>query len=192
METIVSVEVKGKTIEIYQSEGDCRDCDNYTTLICFHSRYNLGDSHEYKSGDYSGWDEMEAAILKKEKDVVWISPLYMYDHSGITISTTPFSCNWDSGQIGFAIVTKRDIRSLWGCKYVTKKVLEKMDLDTWAKGEIETYDMQVRGEVYGFSIEDEDGEQEDTCGGFFGYDVKTNGMSDYLDQEQIDAVTAAW
>lgn len=192
MDTLVSVEVNGKTVELYQSEGDSRDWSNYTTLICFHRNYRLGDKHDYDHNDYSGWDEMEAAIRRKEKDVVWMKPLYLYDHSGITISTSPFSCPWDSGQVGFAIVTKRSIRELYGCKYVTKKVLDKMDLDKWAEGEIETYDMELRGEVYGFYIEDENGEHEDSCGGFYGSDFSTNGMSDYLDQEQIDALTNAW
>ena len=54
METIVKVEVNGKTIEVYQSEGDCRDWDNYTTLICFHNSYRLGDNHEYNHNNYSG------------------------------------------------------------------------------------------------------------------------------------------
>lgn len=192
METIVSVEVNGKTIELYHSEGDSRGWDNYTKLICFHSRYNLGDKHDYDHNDYSGWDEMEEAIKRKEKDVVWISPLYLYDHSGITISTSPFDCRWDSGQVGFAIVTKRDIRKIYGCKYVTKKRLEEMDIDKWAKGEIGTYDMELRGEVYGFCIEDEDGWHEDSCGGFYGSNFRENGMSDYLDEEQIEALENAY
>ena len=150
METIVSVEVDGKKIELYQSEGDSRDWDNYTKLICFHGRYNLGDKHEYNHNDYDGWDEMEQAILRKEKDVVWISPLYLYDHSGITISTSPF------------------------------------------ESEIKTYDQELCGEVYGFSIEDSDGEVEDSCGGFYGSDLNENGMGDYLEQEQIDALTNVW
>ena len=142
METIVSVEVDGKKIELYQSEGDSRDWDNYTKLICFHGRYNLGDKHEYNHNDYDGWDEMEQAILRKEKDVVWISPLYLYDHSGITISTSPFSCPWDSGQVGFAIVTKRDIRKLQGCKRVTKDIIAKVG--DWAESEIKTKNYVVK------------------------------------------------
>jgi hypothetical protein len=190
METIVSVEVDGKKIELYQSEGDSRDWDNYTKLICFHGSYHLGDKHEYNHNDYDGWDEMEQAILRKEKDVVWISPLYLYDHSGITISTSPFSCPWDSGQVGFAIVTKRDIRKLQGCKRVTKDIIAKVG--NWAESEIKTYDQELCGEVYGFSIEDSDGEVEDSCGGFYGSDLNENGMGDYLEQEQIDALTNAW
>jgi hypothetical protein len=30
-----------------------------------------------------------------------ILPLYLYDHGGITISCSPFSCPWDSGQVGW-------------------------------------------------------------------------------------------
>ena len=36
--------------------------------------------------------------------------LYMYEHSGITISTSKFNCQWDSGQIGFVYVEKKTIR----------------------------------------------------------------------------------
>ena len=33
-------------------------------------------------------------------------PLYLYDHSGITMNTTGFSCSWDSGQVGFIYASK--------------------------------------------------------------------------------------
>lgn len=33
-------------------------------------------------------------------------PLYLYDHSGITMKTSGFSCPWDSGQVGFIYASK--------------------------------------------------------------------------------------
>ena len=90
------------------------DWDNFGNMICFHRNYSLGDyelSKEYEPNDYYK--------LKKRKDVV-ILPLYLYDHSGITINTTGFSCRWDSGQVGFIYVTHEEIRKEFGVKRVTK------------------------------------------------------------------------
>ena len=85
-----------------------REWDNLTKMVCFHRKYNLGDKHTYNHNDYNGWDEMKKEIIKKE-NVGVILPLYLYDHSGITISTTPFHCGWDSGQIGFIYITRDTI-----------------------------------------------------------------------------------
>lgn len=43
-----------------------------------------------------------------------ILPLYLYDHSGITISTGPFSCPWDSGQVGWIYAPKDTFRKATG------------------------------------------------------------------------------
>ena len=89
---------------------DPRGDDNLGTMVCFHGRYNLGDkNHGIDEKMFGGWGEMSAYIVKKEKVAV-ILPLYLYDHSGITISTGMFSCPWDSGQIGFIYVSKQKVR----------------------------------------------------------------------------------
>ncbi len=36
-----------------------------------------------------------------------ILPLYLYDHGGITMRTNPFSCPWDSGQVGWIYAPKK-------------------------------------------------------------------------------------
>jgi hypothetical protein len=159
-----------------------REWDNLGTMICFHNRYDLGDNHNYNSDDYSGWEEMKQAIIKKENPAV-ILPLYMYDHSGISISTSPFSCRWDSGQIGFILVSKKKALEEFGGKIVTAKLKER--LEKILEGEVETYTQYVEGEVYGFVIEDEDGEHIDSCYGFYGRDFATNGMLDYIDHELL-------
>ena len=38
-----------------------------------------------------------------------ILPLYLYDHSGITMSTSVFSCPWDSGQVGWIYAEKKKL-----------------------------------------------------------------------------------
>ncbi len=164
---------------LHDSSADSpREWDNLGTMVCFHNRYDLGDNHNYNSDDYNNWEEMKKAIQKEENTAV-ILPLYLYDHSGISISTGAFSCRWDSGQIGFIFVSKEKALQEFGGKIVTAKLKEK--LERILDGEVETYDQYVRGEVYGFQIVDEDDNHIDSCYGFYGTDFATNGMLDYID-----------
>lgn len=185
METIKTIILdNGKKVEFYQSEGDSRSWDNMTTMICFHGNYNLGDKHDYNSNDYSSFEEMKADIVKKE-NVAVIKPLYLYDHSGITIATTPFGCRWDSGQVGYAIITKETIRKEYGAKRVSRKIIKKAE--AILQGEVETYDKDLTGDVYGFSCYDENGEVSDSCGGFYGSKFEENGMLEYICDDDIKA-----
>ena len=94
-------------------------------MICFHKRYNLGDKHDFDRSDYESWDELKQAIIK-ETDAAIILPLYLYDHSGITMNTTGFYCPWDSGIVGYITISKAKIRSEYGLKKVSKKMLSKV------------------------------------------------------------------
>jgi hypothetical protein len=126
-----------------------REYDHLGTMVCWHRRYNLGDKHNFSSPE----DLNQAVYL----------PLYLYDHSGITMSTTPFSCQWDSGQVGWIYVTKAEIRKEFGKKWTTKKIQEIL------RAEVEEYDRYLTGDVYGYIItDDETGEEIDSCWGFYG------------------------
>lgn len=135
--------------------------DNLTKVVCFHGRYKLGDEHDYNANDYSGWEELRDTIVKNE-DTAVISELYMLDHSGLTISTTPFGCPWDSGQIGFVFVTMETARKELGykkkCKGLFERCIEIIESD------VKAYDQYLRGEVYGYEYGD------DSCWGFYGYE----------------------
>ena len=151
--------------------------DNLSEMVCFHKRYNLGDDHEYNHNDYNGWDEMEKAIEKNEDPaILW--PVYLMDHSGISISTAPFGCPWDSGQVGFVFVSKEKIRKEYSVKRVTKKLMEKVkDL---ILGEVKTYDQYLTGDVYSYNLLNKRTNEEDRCSGFYGSDIKQNGILDYI------------
>jgi len=166
----------GKEIEIYQSEGDFLGWDNFGTMICFHNNYDLGHKHDLNSNDYNNWQEVEKAIMK-EYNVKAILPLYLYDHSGITISTEPFGCRWDSGQVGFIIATKENIEKLTSIKRVTKQYKEK--LEGYLKEEVNTYDKELTGDVWGFTTIDKEGET-DSCSGFYGDNWEENGILDHM------------
>ena len=132
--------------------------DNVGKMVCFHKRYALGDKTDFKSDDYSGWDALRKAIEEREPVAV-ILPLYLYDHSGITISTKPFSCRWDSGQVGWIYATVAQVKDEWnGDVDAATKYLE---------GEVETYDQFLTGDVYGFVVRAPNG-MEESCWSFFG------------------------
>ena len=162
-----------------------REWDNLGTMVCFHTRYNLGDKHIYNHSDYNSWEELERAIIKNE-NVAVILPLYLYDHGGITMNTTGFSCGWDSGQVGFIFISKEKALSEYGGKIVTKKLKER--LVTYLTNEVETYDQYISGDVYQFIIEDENGNEEDSCGGFYGSDISKNGILEHIDTEDRELV----
>ena len=170
-----------------------RSWDNISTMICFHRRYNLGDNHDYNSSDYDNWNELKKQI-EKDHDIAVILPLYLYDHSGITISTSPFSCDWDSGQVGFIFITKDQIRSNWNIKRVTKKWIDRAT--EILESDVKTYDQYLTGDTYGFQVIEkticECGHVEenelDSCWGFFGTDWKENGILEYLSKEEREII----
>ncbi len=110
-----------------------------------------------------------------------ILPLYLYDHSGITMSTGSFACSWDSGQVGFIVCDAETIEKEFdGDRDRAEAALES---------EVKVYDQYLTGDVWGFVVEeresgdDNEWEGTDSCWGFYGSDPSTNGMGSYLDDE---------
>ena len=175
MQGIDSIEYKGHFINIYPDEdapNPRKEFDHLGTMVCFHRRYNLGDEHEFRDHD-----ELRD-FLKEEKPICL--PLYLYDHSGITISTGNErfrACDpqgWDWGMLGYIYVTKEDVRKVYGVKRVTRKTLDRVT--KLLEAEVDEYDHYLTGNVYGYEIIKPEGDGEphvgrvlDTCWGFFGY-----------------------
>lgn len=166
---IEQIEYKNHIIKTFHDEGaeSPREWDNLGTMVCFHNRYVLGDKHDLNHNDFNSWEEMQE-FLEKNHNADIILPLYLYDHSGITMNTRGFNCPWDSGQVGFIFISKEKIRKEYNVKRVSKKLLKKVE--SYLINEVKTYDDYMTGQVYGFSIENNDGEEIDSCWGFFGYD----------------------
>ena len=170
MENKMTEEYKGYRIEIVPDDDPInpRDWDQLGTMVCFHNRYNLGDKHDLKAGDFNGWDSLENYI-RKELEGYIILPLYLYDHSGITMNTTGFSCGWDSGQVGFIYITAEKIRHEYSAKRISKKLKER--ITGYLVNEVEEYDQFITGDVWGYQIYKGDSEEEsDSCWGHFGED----------------------
>jgi hypothetical protein len=108
----------------------------------------------------------------------------MYDHSGIILSTNPFKCRWDSGQVGWIFVTKEKLRKEFGVRRITKKIKEKAR-EILAE-EVNVYSDYIEGNVFGYILKDENGEELDSCWGFYGIDFNTNGIAKHAGFEQIN------
>ena len=170
-----------------QSPDSPRSWDNLTTMLCFHNRYDLGDKTHYKSNMFEGWEDMKNKLIDTE-DVHTILPLYLYDHSGITISTSPFGCNWDSGQIGWIFITNQTIKD---------EGIDESKVEEYLKSDVETYDQYLTGDVYGYKVfkvetcnqGHEHEEELDSCWGYYGEDECMNEgvsiMEHYLKEEVV-------
>ena len=165
-----SVNLKLEIVNDQYPENPREFYGNLAIMACFHKRYNLGDETSFVTSDFNSWEEFKEFLLTKASPkAVCVKPLYLYDHSGLTIATTPFSCRWDSGQIGFVYTTKAKIRENYGVKRVTKRMLAlaKKCIDA----EVEEYDAYLRGDVYGWEITNlETGQVIDSCYGYYDKD----------------------
>lgn len=166
--------------------------DNLCLMVFEHGRYSLGDKHakeilasklNVSAANYKAYQLINMA---ENKGLIFMrKPVYMYDHSGITISMSPFSCQFDSGQVGEIIVLTETVKKEYSVKRITdkkRKELEEIVLRNM-KSEIETYDYFIRGDVFGFQVLDEDEEVIDSCYGFYGDDFETNGLKEYVPEE---------
>lgn len=153
MDAINTTEYKGYTIELhYDDVGESpREWDNLATMAIFHRNYTLGDKHNFADAG-----ELIDYINENEDDL-YVLPIYMYDHSGVTISTSPFNCSFDSGQVGFIYMTKED-----AIKNQVPDPIAAM------QSEVKTYDQYIRGEVYGYKIFDDEETEVDSCWGYIG------------------------
>lgn len=93
-------------------------------------------------------------------DAVIALPLYLYDHSGISINCSSFSCSWDSGNIGFIYVT-RDTLKKEGLDGGTDEHIE-----AHLRVEVKIYDAYLTGDMWEYRITDTEGEVIEACGGF--------------------------
>ncbi len=195
--------MKKETLRIFQQvdpPNPRKDYDNLGIMAHKHSRYVLG---EEEIGDPIEWLEeklglQNAYIYNNERlgelesrffDEFIALPLYLYDHSGLTIRTYPFGCRWDSGKVGYIYVSKQRARKEYSTKRITKKLRKKI-LDI-LMFEVQLFDQYLRGDVYEFIIENQHHEHLDSCGGFFGSDWHNNGMKEYIPErlhDQLDSI----
>ena len=208
------------TVEQDDYVSDPRHEYNLCTMICWHSRYSLGDKHGFHSilefmldlyrevacgswfekHESDDWQDIFKAL--NESNLILIKPINMYEHGGITVSTSsgyPFNDRWDAGCVGFIYVTKE--RIFEECGNITEENWKER-ADTYLEGEMKVYDQYVRNECYRYTLEEkvhikneticphcgevikvdeyDDYEEVDSCCGFYGDCLEENGILDYI------------
>lgn len=186
------------------------DFNNFTTMFCFHNRLLLGDrrakswdeaadclitffnekrkedslelfeSYVHKAEELSespdGFVERLAFFLKPLG--ILVKPMYLYEHSQIIVSGSRVG-RYPS-PVGFVIAEKDHILDETGC---TEDRWEEK-AEAAIEREIEEYGYYFSEEVYGFTLYEKEGDgwkEIDRCAGFYGSDLRKNGILDYAD-----------
>jgi hypothetical protein len=160
--------------------GDTKDAPKSPESLLCRLALTTNDDWEYAAINgvslfHSSKEFLET--LNKLDHVVYL-PLYLYDHSGITMNTTGYShCDsqgWDWGWVGVIYITKEQIKKEYGWKVLTAARIEK--IKKYLRGEVETYDQYLTGDVYYYTTVDSNGNNVDSCGGYFGHDHEKSGL----------------
>jgi hypothetical protein len=147
------------TVKVYSDDSPSspRENDNLGTIV-------TGKLRSYNLGEKPNTDVEEIKAIMADKNNICL-PVYMYEHSSVALRTSDFEDRWDSGQVGIIYVTKEKARKDFMVKRLTKKTIEKV-LEC-LKSEIEIYSQYVNGDVYGYVVEDANGEEIDSCWGYY-------------------------
>lgn len=156
----------GGKVEIFIDENaeSPREYDNLGTMAFFHRRYKLGDKHSFDN-------PIEVREHLAETEALFL-PVYMYDHGGIALSTEPFECRWDSGQLGVIYVTKERVIKEYG-NFSDASQLHALNV---MQAEVKLYDEFVQGNCYGYKKFDASGNETESCWGFIGSNFEQSGL----------------
>lgn len=177
----------GITVKVVADEGgDTESPLEYddAVMMCIYHRHRTNPMQEkfpYPQDAQAFWEEISSPNYTGP----WVGfSLFAYEHGNIMFrpsqGSNPFDCPWDSGQIGLIFIKASGV----GPDGPYKAAEQVCD----------TYSSWCNGEVYGFIIEDADGEQLDSCWGYIGdsrycfEDGKTNAAY-YIEQAKKDAET---
>lgn len=171
-------EYKGCLIEYHWDEcpESPREWDNLGTIISWHRNYKFEEETNLSPQEWFNRDQIDTDDEGNEIEIVYNEeldekfvclPLFLYDHSGLRISTGSFSCPWDSGQVGFIYATKENVKKEYGdlSEETKKKVIERLEC------EVKIFDQYLSGDVYEYIIKDgQTREILESCSGFYGID----------------------
>ena len=175
------------TVERDEDPMSPREWYNLGIMLCSHRRYALGDE-QFDAGMYESWEDVRKELLELDEDdeVSVVLPLYLMDHSGISISVGDFNDPWDSGQVGFIYTTKEKVKEMGLSPDDTE------ELERQLRAEVEEYDKYLQGDVWSFLVKDDEGNVLESCGGFYSEEEcrkegerELHGLQETYDAEQL-------
>lgn len=123
------------------------------------------------------WDETENEEYEQfMKDYHWTF-VYMYDHSGRTISTSPFGCRWDSGTAGIAFFKKSQFREWFSESKNWSEEQQEEKATEWLNSFVEELDDLFVGRVYCWTVY-KNGEFFDSCNVYVGKNGEVEAKND--------------
>jgi hypothetical protein len=174
-----TITYRGFTIEIHRDDdgGDVAEALNGgdVTLFAWHRRYTFGGKPPAWATEAMEEGRLHEAILAEYPDAV-ILPVYMYEHSGIALSTGSFGCQWDSGQLGVIFTTEAmesrydEATKTW-VPAVTPED-KRAAAEAYLRAIVKEMDDRVQGNVWGFVVKTPEGDDLDdgSCWGYVGDD----------------------
>jgi len=161
-----------------------REWDNLTMIV------TVKNNH-HDIGDIQVRDSDEIRELLEDKKAKFAMPLYVYEHSGISLKCFedktmvgyPYNDQWDAGCVGMVFTTEALLKEAGLFNSTKKDIIEQM------KVEVEQYSYWCNGDCYGFrlskvskcdkcnQVEDE---EIDSCYGFLGWNPDMNGLYDAI------------
>jgi hypothetical protein len=178
----------GETLRVWRDESPDdprRDADYLGTMACYHRRYDLGDPNPPDPSDLR-------AMVKKGHVIAL--PLYLMDHSGLWMSTTADQfravdpMGWDWGQVGYIFVTRQKVREDFCVKRISPQLRDLVE--RMLQAEVREYNDYLQGDVYGYTVEDDEGRTLDSCWGFIGR-PEDSGILDYIPEKFREEVADA-
>jgi hypothetical protein len=189
-EPIKTIAHKGYTIKIdYDPSPESpREWDNLGILYSNSRRYNF-DGHDIEELIQDVGGDLYDSVIPWDKIAkkYYFLKVWMYDHGGVAVRTgdsNPWGIGWmawDSGLLGVIAVKKTDACKEYGYKRACKSVQERAE--KCLEHEIEALNTFVSGEIYGYTVEDESGEEVDSCWGFYDIDEAVNEAKGYIDYD---------
>lgn len=153
------------------------------TMAIVDRSYFTGQFTRYEV-DCANWTDVATAIRQSLQDdgddLALVVPVYMLDHGGTYFSVPrergfvldPFRhlyMGWDSMMVGIIFISHKKACEEYGWKHITEK--RKQRLWDYLAAEVEDYNQYSSGDVYCFTVEDEDGEEIEFDRGYFGLDA---------------------
>lgn len=160
-----------------ETDSDSDNPRNWSNL----GEFCVSNSCRYCENESGIEIESESDFKALEKTHI-ILPISVYDHSGVSIYVGEPCDRWDSGRLGWYIVSKEKIKQEFNVKRISPKLRERVI--EYLTNEVKTFNKWVNNEVYSFTLY-HNGEEEDSCGGF--YDI--DDIYDYLPSEYTNAFT---
>lgn len=164
---------KNYSIAINNSDyqDDPRKFNDYIgSLALYHKRYTLAKEDNLTID--------EAYEIESSNNYICL-PVYGYDHGGLTVSTSKFSCPYDSGKLGITYVSKEKLKVMYNVKRISNKLKNK--IIEYLENELAEYNCYLTGDIYDIIIYDAEDNELDSFSGFYGYDRALAEAQSYID-----------